>query len=171
MGWHTNHSTSVPHATCGSFYQLAQAQLSSSTHCQWSAACSIFGDWLSDNLYSALGERFLQSCLFLVTLPVFSCNPSGALSSSGMHVTWEDNMLLPFYSCLKLCNRVQRNTEVIAVRSEELCSPFPTLIQLIGHVVVLLRPAIQGLSWVIWTRIKAEKHGGGDCQCVCSMST
>lgn len=171
MGWCTNHRTSVPHTTCGSFYQLDQAQLSSSTLCRRPAACSISGNCLSDNLHSALEERFLQSCPFLVTLPVFSCNPSGGLWSSAVHVTWEDNMMLPFYSCLKLCNRFQRNTEMIAVRFEELCSLLPTLIQLIEHVAVLLRPAVRGLGWVIGTRIKAERRGGGNCQCVRSVST
>lgn len=170
-GWCTNHRTSVPHATCGSFYQLDQAQLSSWTLCRQPAACSISGNCLSDNLHSALEERFLQSCPFLVTLPVFSCNPSGGLWSSAVHVTWEDNMMLPFYSCLKLCNRFQRNTEIIAVRFEELCSLLPTLIQLMEHVVVLLRPAVQGLGWVVGTCIKAEKRGGGNCQCVRSVST
>lgn len=101
-------------------------------------------------------------------LPVLSCKPSGGLSSSGVPVTWEDNMLLPFYSCLKLCNSFQRNTEIITVRFEKLCSPLPTLMR---GVTVPLRPAIQGLDWVIWTRMTTEKHSGGACQCVCSMST
>ena len=57
------------------------------------------------------------------------------------------------------------------VRLEELCSPLPTLIQLIMHFRVLFRPAIQGLGWVIWTRMTAEKNGGSACQCVCSPST
>lgn len=80
-------------------------------------------------------------------------------------------MLLPFYPCLKLRNGFQRNTEMTSVRFAELCSPLPTLIQLIGHVTVLLRPAVRGLGWVTWTRTVAEKRGGGDCRCVCSMST
>lgn len=108
----------------------------------------------------------MQYCLFLVTLPVFSCTLSQGLSSSGVHVIWEDSTLLPFYSCLKLCNSFQRSTEIIAVRLEELRFPLPTLVRLIRHVMVLLRPAVRGLGWVIWTHIKAEEHCGSSCHCV-----
>lgn len=65
-------------------------------------------------------------------------------------------MPLPFCSCLKLCNSFQRNPEIISVRFAELCSPLPTLMQLIRCITVLLRPAIQGLGWVIWSHITSE---------------
>lgn len=113
----------------------------------------------------------MQYCLFFVTLPVFSCSLSQGVSSSGVHVTREDSTLLPFYSCLKLRNSFQRSTEIIAVRMEELHFSLPTPIRLIRCVTVLLRPAVQGLGCVIWTRIKAEEHCGSTCHCVCSVSS
>lgn len=38
-------------------------------------------------------------------------------------------------------------------------------------MLVLLEPAVQELSWVIRTRVKAEEHGGCAGWCVCNMST
>lgn len=113
----------------------------------------------------------MQYCLFFVTLPVFSCSLSQGVSSSGVHVTREDSTLLPFYSCLKLRNSFHRSTEIIAVRLEELHFSLPTPVRLIRCVTVLLRPAVQGLGCVIWTRIKAEEHCGSTCHCMCSVSS
>lgn len=159
VGWCINHSIFVPHTTCGSFCQLGHAELGSSACCQWPVLCSIFGNWLSCNLYSALGEIFLQSFLLLVTLPtVFLQSFWGSLNF------WRAGHLGGKYAAsflsMKLCNSFQRNTESIAAMFEELCFPLSTLISS-WTFYSASRPAVQGLGWFIWTHMKDRKHSGG----------
>lgn len=81
------------------------------------------------------------------------------------------NMLLPFLFMFEIMQQLRKKHRSDQCQVCRAVFPLPALIRLVGHVTALLRPAIRGLGWVIWTRIMAEKHGGGDCRCVCSMST
>lgn len=129
-----------------------------------------WGNWLSDNLYSPLGERFLQS-----NVP---CHSVSVLVQSfwGTSIFWGARNLRGQYATsflfmFEMMWQLPKKHRNYCCQVWRAVSLFPPSIQLIGHVMVPLSPAVQGLGWVIWTCMKAEEHSGGDCHCVCSMST
>lgn len=72
---------------------------------------------------------------------------------------------------MKLCNSFQRNTEIIAVRFEELCSCFPTLISswailwCLSSLLPKVWTGLSGPTWRMGSTVVAMS------MCVCSMST
>lgn len=97
------------------------------------------------------------------------------LSFRGIFIFWGACHLGGYYTTsfllmFKIMKQLLKKQKLLVLGLQS-CVPLSPASSRSLCVLVLLVPAVQELSWVIRTRVKAEEHGGCAGWCVCNMST